>query len=163
MFPATLKILDIVYLDKVYLILHFILPRKFEISIFFGISPLFSWANTFKTQVFRPKIEYFQQQSKFCTSFILIKYIYFFTSSYHENLRSQFFLGFRQFFRGLTLLKLKNFDQKLNIFQQHSKFCISFILIKYIYFFTSSYHENLRFQFFLGFRHFFRGLTPLKL
>src|ERR1044072_2612585 len=79
------------------------------------MSPLFSWAITFKTQEFRPKIEYFQQPSKFCTSFILIKYIYFITSSDHENLSSQFFLGFRHFFRGLTPLKLKNFDQKLNI------------------------------------------------
>src|ERR1044072_7490 len=82
---------------------------------FFGISPLFSWANTFKTKEFRPKIECFQQHSNFLTSFILIKYIYFFTSSYHENFRSQIFLGFHHFFRGLTPLKLKNFDQKLNI------------------------------------------------
>src|ERR1044072_4623722 len=95
---------------------------KFEISIFYGISPLFSWANTFQTQEFRPKIEYFHQHSKFCTSFILIKYIYFLTSSYHENLKSQFYLGFRHFFRGLTPLKLKNFDQKLNIFNKTQNF-----------------------------------------
>src|ERR1044072_5787072 len=91
-------------------------------SIFYGISPLFSWANTFKTQEFRPKIDYFQQHSKFCTSFILIKYIYFFTSSDHEILRSQFFLEFRHFFRGLTPLKLKNFDQKLNISNKTQNF-----------------------------------------
>src|ERR1044072_7667658 len=116
MFPATLKILDIVYLDKVYLILHFIIPRKFEISIFFGISPLFSRANTFKSQEFRPKIEYFQQHSKFCTSFILIKYI--FNSSLHHTVKIldlNFIWDFRHFFRWLTPLKLKNFDQKLNV------------------------------------------------
>src|ERR1044072_153434 len=84
-------------------------------SQFFFISPLFLWANTSKTQEFRPKIEYFQQHSKFWTSLILKKFIKYFPSSYHENLRSQFFLGFHHFFRGLTPLKLKNFNQKVNI------------------------------------------------
>src|ERR1044072_7763311 len=93
-----------------------------DLKIVLGFSPLFSWVNTFKTQEFGPKSKYFHQHPKFCTSFILIKYIYFFASSYHENLRSQFFLGFRHFFRGLTPLKLKNFDQKLNISNKTQNF-----------------------------------------
>src|ERR1044072_5676401 len=86
------------------------------------MSPLFSWANTFKTQEFRPQSKYFHQYPKFCTSFILIKFNQYFPSSYHENLRSQIFLGFRHIFRGLTPLKLKNFDQKLNISNNSQNF-----------------------------------------
>src|ERR1044072_8302522 len=125
---------------------------------FFGISPLFSWANTFKTQEFRQKIEYFQQHSKFCTSFIPKKFIEYFPSSYHENIRSQIFVGFRHFFSGLTPLKLKNFDQKLNIsnntqnFGDHSS--------RKSLFNTSLHHTiKNKISIFLGFHHFFRGLT----
>src|ERR1044072_4257295 len=51
--------------------LHQAIKMKF---CFFWILSLFSWANTFKTQEFRPKIEIFQQHSKFCTTLFLRKF-----------------------------------------------------------------------------------------
>src|ERR1044072_3128397 len=47
---------------------HFV---ELENFIFFWISSLISWANTFKTQEFRPKIENFHHHSNICTMFIL--------------------------------------------------------------------------------------------
>src|ERR1044072_3456546 len=53
--------------------LHHIMKIKF-FQFFLWILSLFSWVNTFQTQEFRPKIDNFQQHSKFCTTFILRKY-----------------------------------------------------------------------------------------
>src|ERR1044072_9343225 len=78
------------------------------------------------------------------------------------NSKILFFFGFRHSFRGLTPLKLKNFDQKLKISIITLKFsrCSSLdVLI-----ITSLHHtiELENFNFFWIF-HSFRGLTPLKL
>src|ERR1044072_7892537 len=79
---------------------------------FFWISSLLSWANTFKTQELRPKIENFLHHSKLCTTLILRKFIN--TSLHHAMKIKDFnFFLFRHSFRGLTPLKLKNFDLKL--------------------------------------------------
>src|ERR1044072_7781196 len=48
--------------------------KKIKFFNFLWISSLFSWANTFKTQEFRPKIDNFQQHSKFSTNLILKKH-----------------------------------------------------------------------------------------
>src|ERR1044072_9407161 len=128
--------------------LPFIIPSKFKILNFFGISPLFSWANTFKIQEFRPKIKYFHQHAKFCTSFILIKFNKYFHSSYHENLRSRIFFWISPLFSWANTLKTQEFRPKIKHFHQHPKFCTSFILKKFNKCFPSSYHENLRSNFF---------------
>src|ERR1044072_2670592 len=47
---------------------------KIKHFIYFWILSLFSWANTFKTQEFRPKVENFQQHSKLCTTLFLRKF-----------------------------------------------------------------------------------------
>src|ERR1044072_482128 len=44
---------------------------KLENSIFFSTSSLISRANTFETQVFRPKIEIFHKHSKICPMSIM--------------------------------------------------------------------------------------------
>src|ERR1044072_5593204 len=42
---------------KIYLIPPFIIPRNYKFLIFFWIWTVISWANTFKTYKFRPKIK----------------------------------------------------------------------------------------------------------
>src|ERR1044072_484660 len=49
---------------------------------FFWISSLISWANTFKTQEFRPKIENFHHHFKIFTMIILRCFNYYLPSSY---------------------------------------------------------------------------------
>ena len=79
--------------------------------IFFGISSLISWPNTFKIREFGPKIESstttkifhedYTEKQQLLTIFII-----------PLNLKILFFLGFHHLFRGLTPLKFENFDQK---------------------------------------------------
>src|ERR1044072_9236378 len=69
--PHT-KFLPHIHPDKVLFIPPFIHPRNSRILIFLWILSLISWANTFKTQEFKPKIENSHQHRKFCTIFILI-------------------------------------------------------------------------------------------
>src|ERR1044072_4733776 len=72
-----------------------------------------------------------------------------------------FFLVFRHFFRGLTPLKPKNFDKNLNISNNTQKISHSSSLECLI---NTSHHHTMKFKDFnfFGFRHFFRGLKPLK-
>src|ERR1044072_9338371 len=51
--------------------LHHAMKIQLFIFIFFWISSLFSWANSFKIQEFGPKIENFKKPSTFCTTLIL--------------------------------------------------------------------------------------------
>src|ERR1044072_3623052 len=78
--------------------------RKFK---FFSTSSLISWANTFETQEFQPKIEIFHKHSKICPMSIM-------RSLHHTmKLENSIFLRLHHSFHGLTPLKLQNFDQKL--------------------------------------------------
>src|ERR1044072_6444462 len=81
---------------------------------FFWISSLFPLANTFKTQEFQPKIENFQKHQFFSTTFIVIILINI-PFLHAKKIKIFKFFGFRHSFRGLTPLKLMNFDQKLKI------------------------------------------------
>src|ERR1044072_8264740 len=100
--------------------------KKFN---FFWISSLFSWANTFKTQEFQPKIKNFQQHSNFSTTFILKMFKKYVPSTYHEN--KGFFFVFRNSFRWQTPLKFNNYDQKLKFSNNNKLFCITVILRKF--------------------------------
>src|ERR1044072_8667590 len=95
---------------------------KIKYFNFFWISPLFSWANTFKTQEFRPKIEYFQQHSKFYTSFILIKFNKYIP---HHTMKIKDFSLFwiSPLFSWANTFKIQEFRLKIEYFQQHSIFC----------------------------------------
>src|ERR1044072_2631148 len=50
---------------------------ELETFIFFWISSLISWSNTFKTKEFRPKIENFHHHLNICTMFILRCFNYY--------------------------------------------------------------------------------------
>src|ERR1044072_847674 len=85
---------------------------ELENLFFFWISSLISWANSCKTQEFRPKIENFHHHSKIFTMFILRCFNYYLPSSYHCTRKFEIFLDFVTHFV-VTPLKPKNFDQKL--------------------------------------------------
>src|ERR1044072_6002553 len=73
-----------------------------------------------------------------------------------------FFWVFATFFHGLTPLKPKNFDKNLNLSNNTQNFSHGSSLECLI---NTSLHHTMKFKdfnFVLGFRHFFRGLTPLK-
>src|ERR1044072_8343204 len=75
----------------------------------------------------------------------------------------KFFLISSLFFRGLTPLKLKNFDQKLKISNNTQNFTQIYSLESLI---NTSLHHSMKityFNFFWISSLFFRGLTPLKL
>src|ERR1044072_3486995 len=82
---------------------------------FFFISSLISWANTFETKNFDQKFKFFIITQIFAQRSSLDILI---NTSLHNivELENLIFFLFRHSFRGLTPLKLKNFDKKLNIF-----------------------------------------------
>src|ERR1044072_6395266 len=89
---------------------------KLENSIFFSTTSLISWANTFETQEFRPKIEIFHKHSKICPMSIM-------RSLHHTmKLENSIFFRLRHSFHGLTPLKLKNIDRKLKYSISTQKF-----------------------------------------
>src|ERR1044072_210252 len=92
------------------------LTIKMENFNFFGISSLISWANTFKIREFRWKIENFHHHSTFFMMFILRKKLTLPLFIIPLKYEIFVFLGFRHLSRGLTPLKLDNFDKKLKTF-----------------------------------------------
>src|ERR1044072_9444061 len=103
---------------------------KIENINFFWILSFISWANTFKIREFRPKSENFHHHSNFFMNFILRKkyLLPLFTIALKSKI--SFFLRFHHLFRGLTPLKIENFDQKLNTSTTTQKHFMMFLLRK---------------------------------
>ena len=123
------------------------------------ISSLISWANTFKNKEFRPKIEKFNQHQKFAqfTSWeSLLK------TSFHHTMKLENMIFFRHSFRGLSPLKIENFDEKWK-FPSTPKKLHNFHPDKVYLGPPFIILRNSKILIFLKFRHSFRGLTPLKI
>src|ERR1044072_463072 len=109
-FHQHLNFVHDVYTEKKIMISTIHHTIKIEIFIFFGISSLISWANTFKIREFRPKIEnihhhfhvVYHEKQQFSPLFII-----------PLNSKILIFLGFRHLFCGLTPLQFENLIQKL--------------------------------------------------
>ena len=129
---------------------------------FCWISSLFSWANTFQNQEFRPKLKISNNTKYFAQHLswqCLIN-----MSLHHATKNKDFnFFGFRHSFRGPTPLKLKNFDQKWKIRNNTQNFAQIYSWESLIN--TSLLHpmKITYFKFFWISSLFFRGLTPLNL
>src|ERR1044072_2067278 len=105
--------------------LHHTMKFK-DFNFFLGFRHFFSRANTFKTQEFRQKFEYFQQHSNFSHSSSLEFLIN--TSLHHTTKFKDFnFFLMSPFFSWAKTFKTQEFRQKFEYFQQHSKFCTWFI------------------------------------
>src|ERR1044072_5954233 len=86
-------------------------------------------------------------------------------TSLHHPMKINFFFTyfkFRHSFRGLTPLKIKNFDQKLKISNNTYNFTQCSFVESLI---NTSLHHAIKMKdfIFFGLCHSFRGLTPLKL
>src|ERR1044072_8526860 len=91
---------------------------KLKNFIYFGILSIISWANTFKNQEFRQKIENFQQHLKICTLFIIRKKN---NTSLHHTLKIENFSIFwiLSLISWANTFKTKEFRQKIETFHQH--------------------------------------------
>src|ERR1044072_882298 len=136
------------------------MPLNSKILNSFGFRHSFGGLTPLKPKNFDQKLKIFIITQIFaqCSSLdILIN------TSLHNivELENLIFFGFRHSFRGLTPLKLKNFDKKLKISIITLKFsrCSSLDVLFLPPIIIPLNSEILNF---FGFRHSFRGLTPLK-
>src|ERR1044072_7757767 len=93
--------------------------RKFK---FFSTSSLISWANTFETQEFRPKIEIFHKHSKFIPMSIVRMFSSNLPSSYNEASKFKFF-STSSLISWANTFETQEFRPKIEIVQKHSKIC----------------------------------------
>src|ERR1044072_9258178 len=94
---------------------------KIENINLFGISSLISWANTFKIQEFRPKIENFHHHSNFFMKFIRRrKYL---LPLFIITLKSKisFFFWISSLISWVNTFKNREFRPKIENFHHHSK------------------------------------------
>src|ERR1044072_9491232 len=129
---------------------------KLENFKFFWILSLISWANTFKTQEFRQKIENFHQHLKLCTLLIIINYNLY-PHHHTAQLENCNFFWIISLISWANTFNTKEFQQKIENFHQHLNLCTFFIIKNYNLYLPSSYLNTREFMIFLDFVPHFVG------